>query len=155
MAPPRFDSKALYEKLDKQRLAQGLSSQDVARATGVSAATLRAALPGGLERLGDAEVEEPAVLSPRVVETHVHRVTTPQIADFGSDLSQAAEMAGGSPHSDAFSMSYLPIPGSMPGSLRLFALYANIAYMKQRRATRSRPTGSGSTLPGANAGQLK
>ena len=47
MAPPRFDCKALYEKLDQQRLAQGLSWQDVARATGVSAATLTRTRQGG------------------------------------------------------------------------------------------------------------
>jgi transcriptional regulator with XRE-family HTH domain len=44
---PRFDTKALYEALDKQRVARGLSWQDVARATGVSAATLTRTRQGG------------------------------------------------------------------------------------------------------------
>jgi transcriptional regulator with XRE-family HTH domain len=47
VASPRFDTKALYETLDKQRVAQGLSWQDVARATGVSAATLTRTRQGG------------------------------------------------------------------------------------------------------------
>ena len=46
----RFDASALYEALDAEREARGLSWTDVARETGVSAATLkRTALGGRLE----------------------------------------------------------------------------------------------------------
>ena len=46
----RFDPQALYAALDAQRQERGLSWQDVARETGVAAATLkRTALGGRLE----------------------------------------------------------------------------------------------------------
>jgi len=44
---PRFDTKALYEALDRRRAEQGLTWQDVARATGVSTATLTRTRAGG------------------------------------------------------------------------------------------------------------
>ena len=43
----RFDPKALYLALDERRVAGGLSWQDVARATGVSAATITRTRTGG------------------------------------------------------------------------------------------------------------
>ena len=43
----RFDPKALYLALDERRVARGLSWQDVARATGVSAATITRTRTGG------------------------------------------------------------------------------------------------------------
>jgi hypothetical protein len=46
----RFDTAALYQALDAQRQARGLSWGDVARETGVAVATLkRTALGGRLE----------------------------------------------------------------------------------------------------------
>ena len=46
----RFDAKALYEALDAQRVARGLSWKQVAEETGVSVATLtRTRLGGRLE----------------------------------------------------------------------------------------------------------
>jgi len=44
---PRFDTRALYEALDRQRAERGLSWQDVARETGVSAATMTRTKNGG------------------------------------------------------------------------------------------------------------
>ena len=43
----RFDSKALYRALDDKRLQRGLSWQQVARETGVSAATISRTRQGG------------------------------------------------------------------------------------------------------------
>jgi len=43
----RFDPKALYNALDERRAERGLSWQDVARATGVSAATITRTRTGG------------------------------------------------------------------------------------------------------------
>ncbi len=43
----RFDTRALYDALDAQRAARGLSWVDVARETGVTAATLRRTSEGG------------------------------------------------------------------------------------------------------------
>ena len=43
----RFDPKALYLALEEPRVARGLSWQDVARATGVSAATITRTRTGG------------------------------------------------------------------------------------------------------------
>jgi len=40
MSLPRFDAKALHAALDRQRTERGLSWSDVAKATGVSVATL-------------------------------------------------------------------------------------------------------------------
>jgi transcriptional regulator with XRE-family HTH domain len=47
MSVPRFDTKALYAALDRQRTERGLSWQDVARATGVAAATMTRTKNGG------------------------------------------------------------------------------------------------------------
>lgn len=44
---PRFDTKALYDALERQRAACGLSWQDVARATGVSVSTITRTRAGG------------------------------------------------------------------------------------------------------------
>jgi transcriptional regulator with XRE-family HTH domain len=43
----RFDTKALYVALDRQRVARGLSWQQVARAIGVSPSTLTRTRDGG------------------------------------------------------------------------------------------------------------
>jgi hypothetical protein len=43
----RFDGKALYEALDKQRIARNLTWADVARQTGVAASTLKRTREGG------------------------------------------------------------------------------------------------------------
>lgn len=43
----RFDSRALCEALDAQRVARSLAGADVARETGVAGATLRNILKGG------------------------------------------------------------------------------------------------------------
>jgi transcriptional regulator with XRE-family HTH domain len=43
----RFDPKALYQALDEQRVARGLSWQDVAAATEVSVATITRTKNGG------------------------------------------------------------------------------------------------------------
>ena len=43
----RFDARALYEALDAQRAARGLTWSDVARETGVAAATLKRTRDGG------------------------------------------------------------------------------------------------------------
>ncbi|MFT3729258.1 MAG: hypothetical protein QM759_15655 [Terricaulis sp.] len=43
----RFDTLALYEALDAQRRARGLTWADVARETGVAAATLTRTKEGG------------------------------------------------------------------------------------------------------------
>ena len=47
MSVPRFDAKALYAALDRQRSERGMTWQEVARATGVSAATLTRTREGG------------------------------------------------------------------------------------------------------------
>ena len=47
MTVPRFDAKALYAALDRQRTERGLTWQDVARETGVAAATLTRTREGG------------------------------------------------------------------------------------------------------------
>jgi transcriptional regulator with XRE-family HTH domain len=47
MSVPRFDAKALHEALDRQRAERGLTWQDVARATGVSTATISRTRQGG------------------------------------------------------------------------------------------------------------
>jgi transcriptional regulator with XRE-family HTH domain len=47
MSTPRFDARALFRALDRQRAEQGLSWQDVARATGVSVATITRTRQGG------------------------------------------------------------------------------------------------------------
>jgi transcriptional regulator with XRE-family HTH domain len=44
---PRFDSKALYAALESQRLARGMSWQQVAAEIGVSAATIARTRTGG------------------------------------------------------------------------------------------------------------
>ena len=43
----RFDAKALYDAMDRQRVARGLSWAQVAAETGVSAATLQRTRAGG------------------------------------------------------------------------------------------------------------
>jgi hypothetical protein len=43
----RFDTHALYEALDAQRLVRGLSWNDVARETGIAATTLKNTAKGG------------------------------------------------------------------------------------------------------------
>ena len=43
----RFDTRALYEALDAQRAARGLTWSDVARETGVAIATLKRTQEGG------------------------------------------------------------------------------------------------------------
>ena len=43
----RFDARALYEALDAQRAARGLTWADVARETGVAVATLKRTADGG------------------------------------------------------------------------------------------------------------
>jgi len=43
----RFDSKALHEALDRERLARGWSWRQVAAATGVSSSTLTRTREGG------------------------------------------------------------------------------------------------------------
>jgi transcriptional regulator with XRE-family HTH domain len=43
----RFDSRALYEALDRQRTSRGLSWPEVAEAIGVSADTIRRTQAGG------------------------------------------------------------------------------------------------------------
>ena len=43
----RFDSPALYQALDAQRSSRGLAWADVARETGVAAATLKNTQKGG------------------------------------------------------------------------------------------------------------
>lgn len=43
----RFDGKALYQALDRQRTERGLTWQSVARETGVSAATITRTREGG------------------------------------------------------------------------------------------------------------
>ena len=45
--PLRFDSLALYEEIDRQRKARGLSWADVARETGVSQSTITGTRRGG------------------------------------------------------------------------------------------------------------
>ena len=47
MSVPRFDTKALYAALDRRRTGRGLTWTDVARETGVAAATLRRTRVGG------------------------------------------------------------------------------------------------------------
>ena len=44
---PGFDTKAPYAALDRQRTARGLTWQDVAKETGVAAATLTRTREGG------------------------------------------------------------------------------------------------------------
>ena len=44
---PRFDGKALYQALDRQRTERGLTWQAVARETGVAAATITRTREGG------------------------------------------------------------------------------------------------------------
>lgn len=43
----RFDTRALYQALDAQRTARGLTWADVGRETGVAAATLKNTQKGG------------------------------------------------------------------------------------------------------------
>jgi len=43
----RFDAAALFAAIDRQRLARGLTWGDVARATGVDAATIKRTKDGG------------------------------------------------------------------------------------------------------------
>ncbi|MBX3430541.1 MAG: hypothetical protein KF779_13250 [Hyphomonadaceae bacterium] len=43
----RFDARALYDALDAQRQVRGLSWQDVARETGIAAATMKRTQDGG------------------------------------------------------------------------------------------------------------
>jgi transcriptional regulator with XRE-family HTH domain len=43
----RFDTRALYEALDGQRLARGLTWEQVARETGVASSTLKNTARGG------------------------------------------------------------------------------------------------------------
>jgi len=45
--PIRFDTRALYEALDAQRAARGLTWADIARETGVAASTLKNTAKGG------------------------------------------------------------------------------------------------------------
>jgi hypothetical protein len=45
--PARFDTRALFEALDAQRVARGLTWREVAAETGVSAATLAGTKRGG------------------------------------------------------------------------------------------------------------
>jgi len=47
MVKRRFDAAALFEALDAQRLARGLSWEQVAKDTGVSAATIKRTREGG------------------------------------------------------------------------------------------------------------
>ena len=47
MTIPRFDTRALFAALDRQRDERGLAWQDVARDTGVAAATITRTKNGG------------------------------------------------------------------------------------------------------------
>jgi transcriptional regulator with XRE-family HTH domain len=47
MAPPRFDTRGLYDALDTRRAERGLTWVQVAREIGVSAATITRTREGG------------------------------------------------------------------------------------------------------------